>query len=119
MNSMKRVSVRLTPEAEEAYEYLISKASDSKQEETILNAFHQKIELIKNDVHYGNPVSKRLIPSEYKTKYGVKNLFRVELPSFWRMLYTLTAGDSGVETLVIVIDIIDHKKYDKVFGYKK
>lgn len=119
MNSMKRVSVRLTPEAEEAYEYLISKASDSKQEETILNAFHQKIELIKNDVHYGNPVAKRLIPSEYKTKYGVKNLFRVELPSFWRMLYTLTAGNSGVETLVIVIDIIDHKKYDKVFGYKK
>lgn len=35
------------------------------------------------------------------------------------MLYTLTAGNSGVETLVIVIDIIDHKKYDKVFGYKK
>ena len=119
MNSMKRVSVRLTPEADEAYESLISKASDSKQEETILNAFHQKIELIKNDVHYGNPVSKRLIPSEYKTKYGVKNLFRVELPSFWRMLYTLTADNQGVETLVIVIDIIDHKKYDKIFGYKK
>lgn len=116
---MKRVSVRLTPEADQAYEYLISKASDSKQEETILDAFHQKIELIKNDVHYGNPVSKRLIPSEYKTKYGVKNLFRVELPGFWRMLYTLTAGNSGVEILVIVIDIIDHKKYDKVFGYKK
>ncbi len=44
---MKRVSVRLTPEADEIYEYLISKASHSKQEETILNAFHQKIELIK------------------------------------------------------------------------
>lgn len=71
MNGMKRVSVRLTPEADEAYEYLISKASDSKQEETILNAFHQKIELIKNDVHYGNPVAKRLIPSEYKTKSAV------------------------------------------------
>jgi hypothetical protein len=116
---MKRVSVRLTPEAEKIYESLISKASHSKQEETILNAFHQKIELIKNDVHYGNPVAKRLIPSEYKTKYEVKNLFRVELPGFWRMLYTLTAGNPDIDTLVIVIDIIDHKKYDKVFGYKR
>lgn len=86
---MKRVSVRLTPEADEVYEYLISKSSDSKQEETILNAFYQKIELIKNDVHYGNPIAKRLIPPEYKTKYGVKNLFRVELPGFWRMFTLL------------------------------
>ncbi|KKH48123.1 hypothetical protein DU72_17360, partial [Methanosarcina mazei] len=73
----------------------------------------------KNTLNYIFVIPKRLIPSEYKTKYGVNNLFRVELPGFWRMLYTLTAGNSGVETLVIVIDIIDHKKYDKVFGYKK
>jgi len=43
----------------------------------------------------------------------------VELPNFWRMLYTLTAGSSGVEIVVLVLDIIDHKKYDKKFGYKK
>jgi mRNA-degrading endonuclease RelE of RelBE toxin-antitoxin system len=116
---MKRVSVRLTPEADEVYEYLLNKAPYSKQEEAILNAFLQKVELIKNDVHYGNPLAKRLIPSEYKSKYGVKNLFRVEFPGFWRVLYKITNGNQGVEILVIVIDILDHKKYDKIFGYKK
>jgi len=35
------------------------------------------------------------------------------------MLYTITNGNQGVKILVIVIDITDHKKYDKMFGYKK
>ena len=40
---MKRVLVRLTPEAEEVYQYLKDKAPDSKQEELLLNAFLQKV----------------------------------------------------------------------------
>ena len=97
----------------------MNKALDSKKEEAILNAFNQKVELIKENVHYGQPIAKKLIPIEYKTKYGITNLFRVELPDFWRMLYTLTAGSSGIEIIVLVLDIINHKKYDKKFGYKK
>ena len=116
---MKSVRVILSPEAADAYHNFMSKASDSKQEEVILNAFLQKVELLKENVHYGQPIAKKLIPAEYKTKYGITNLFRVELPNFWRMLYTLTAGSSGIEIIVLVLDITDHKKYDKKFGYKK
>ena len=94
---MKYVRVVLTPEAADAYHNFLSKASDSKKEEVILNAFLQKVELLKENVHYGQPIAKKLIPAEYKTKYGITNLFRVELPNFWRMLYTLTAGSSGIE----------------------
>ena len=57
-----------------------------------------------------------MIPKEYKIKYGVTNLFRIELPQFWRMLYTLTNGD--IEIIAFVLDVIDHKTYDKKFGYK-
>ena len=85
----------------------------------ILNAFLQKMELLKEDVHYGQPIAKKLIPAEYKTKYGITNLFRVELPNFWRMLYTLTAGSSGIEIIVLVLDIIDHKNMIKNLEYKK
>jgi hypothetical protein len=35
------------------------------------------------------------------------------------MLYTLTAGNSGIEIIILILDIIDHKKYDKKFGYEK
>lgn len=85
----------------------------------ILNAVHKKIELIKSNVHYGNPIAKKLIPEEYKVKYGVINLFRVKLPKFWRMLYTLTNGETEIEIIAFVLDIVDHKEYNKKFGYKK
>ena len=79
---------------------------------------NKKIELIKLNIHFGNPVAKNLIPKEYKIKYGVTNLFRIELPQFWRMLYTLTNGDTEIEIIAFVLDVIDHKTYDKKFGYK-
>ena len=56
----------------------------------------QKSELIKVNPHYGNPISKKLIPQENKDKYGIANLFRIELPDYWRMLYTLTDGESKI-----------------------
>lgn len=61
---------------------------------------------------------KNLIPQEYKTKYGASNLFRVELSNFWRMLYTLTNDEKEVEIIAFVLDIVDHNKYSKKFGYR-
>ncbi len=116
---MKQVKVILSPEAKEVYEFLNEEAPDSKQERSILNAINQKIEFIKQNPHYGNPIPKKLIPKEYIGKYGIKNLFRVELPNFWRMLYTLTAGETKIEIISFVLDIIDHPTYNKKFGYKK
>jgi len=34
------------------------------------------------------------------------------------MLYTLTGGDSDIEIVAFVLDVIDHKEYDKKFKYK-
>lgn len=115
---MKIVRVILSPEAGEVYKYLNEHAEHSKQEHTFLKAVNNKIALIKVNPHYGDSVAKRLIPSEYKAKYGVNNLFRVELPNYWRMLYTLTEGESQIEVIAFVLDMIDHKEYDKKFGYR-
>ena len=115
---MKTVRVIFSPEAEEVYKYLNEQALHSKIERSILNAIHKKIELIKANYHYGEPVSKNLIPETYKKNYGVTNLFRIELPNYWRMLYTLTDGESEIEIIAFVLDVVDHKEYDKKFGYK-
>ena len=115
---MKKIRVILSPEAEEIYQYLNEQSLKSKTEKTILNAINKKVELIKTNPHYGHPISKKLIPQEYIDKYDVKNLFRVELPNFWRMLYTLTDGESEIEIIAFVLDLIDHSIYDKKFGYK-
>ena len=116
---MKDVRIIFSPEAKEVFEYLNKEALTSKTERTILKSIKQKIEFVKANPHYGKPISKDKIPKEYKLKYGNINLFRIELPSFWRMLYTLTEGDTKVEVIAFVLDIIDHKDYNKKFGYKK
>ena len=114
---MKEVKIILSPEAEEVYKKLNSEAESNKQSRMILKAVNNKIDLIKANIHYGNPVAKNLIPEEYKLKFGTTNLFRVELPAFWRMLYTLTNNEE-VEIVAFVLDIIDHPTYDDKFGYK-
>lgn len=115
---MKQIRVKLSPEAEEVYKYINSQAPKSKLERMILNAVNQKIELIKANPHYGDGIPKRLIPKEYIVKYEITNLFRVELPNFWRMLYTLTS-EGDIEIIAFILDIIDHKAYDRKFGYRK
>ncbi|MBU1197617.1 hypothetical protein KJ765_03825 [Candidatus Micrarchaeota archaeon] len=115
----KTVRVVLSPEAEKVYRYLNERAPKSKRDRSILNAINKKVELIKANIHYGEPISKDKIPDEYKRKYGIKNLFRVELPQFWRMLYSLTEGGTEVEIVAFVLEISPHGTYDKRFGYKR
>lgn len=112
---MKPARVILSQEAEEAYNYLNARSAKSKIERSIFNSIKKKVELIKANPHYGDPVSKNLIPKEYVVKYGITNLFRVELSGFWRMLYTLTNDESEIEIIAFVLDIVDHRSYDKKF----
>ncbi|MFH0752241.1 MAG: hypothetical protein V1914_01455 [archaeon] len=113
----KILEVHLSPEAEETYNYLKKQAKIAKIERTILNALHKKSELIKTFPDYGDKIPQKLIPQKYKIKYGITNLFRVELPNFWRMLYTIKGHN--IEIIAFVLDILNHKDYNKKFGYKK
>ena len=107
------------PEAEEVYNFLNKEAAHSKVERSILSAINKKVELIKSNMHYGEPVNKKLIPAEYSGKYGITNLFRVELPNYWRMLYSLTDDECGIEIIAFVLDFLDHPQYNRKFGYAK
>jgi hypothetical protein len=115
---MKEIGVILSQEAKEVYTKLNADSENSKQSRMLLKAINQKIDLIKQNIHYGDPIAKNLIPEEYRIKYGTINLFRVELPCFWRMLYTLTNNEQ-IEIIVFVLDLIDHSDYDKKFGYRR
>ncbi len=111
------VCIRFSEEAKEVYDFLNEQASTSKKERMILNSLQAKLEIIKKDPHYGNPVSKSKISTYYKAKYSASNMFRVELPQFWRMLYTLTNFEEDIEIIALVLDICSHKDYDKKLGY--
>jgi len=72
-----------------------------------------KLEL---DREAGKRIPKRLIPHEYVAKYGVTNLWKLDLDRYWRMIYTIV-GDE-VRLVSVILEVLNHKKYDRKFGYR-
>ncbi len=110
----KEVRVLLKGQAKESY--LELKKRDDKESTTLLNSIQRIIDILKENPQFGDPIAKRLIPIKFKQD-GIQNLYRVELSNYWRLLYTLEG--TKVEIFAFVLSIVDHKEYDKLFGYKK
>ena len=116
----KEVRVILLDEADIEYKRLnelvgqqIKEGKENTGEIQLLRSIKQKKELIRANPFYGDNIKKKQIPK----CYNVQNLWRAELTGYWRMLYTIK-GDE-VQILCFILDIMDHKKYDKIFGYRK
>ena len=109
----KEVKVFMKRQAKDSYFSL--KNRTDKEAQTLLNSINRIIEILKSNPQYGNPIPKRLIPKSL-IKEGIQNLYRVELSNFWRMLYTIEG--TKIEILVFVLNIMNHKEYNKLFGYK-
>ncbi|MBR9678245.1 MAG: hypothetical protein GOU97_03075 [Nanoarchaeota archaeon] len=90
----------------------IKKGRNNSEEIQLLKSIKQKVELIKQNPFYGDNIPKRLIPKGY----SVNNLWRIELTHFWRMLYTIK-GDR-IEVICFILELINHKDYNKIFGFK-
>ncbi len=71
---------------------------------------------LKGNPFAGDQVKKSQIPAYYVKKYGITNLWRIELSNYWRLIYTIQSDE--VEIIDFVLDIVNHKEYDKKFGYK-
>ena len=109
----KEVKVFMKGQAKESY--LLLKNQHDKESQSLLNSIERATEILKSNPQYGEPISKRLIPNSL-IKEGIQNLYRVELSNFWRMLYTIEG--TKIEILVFVLKIMNHKEYNKLFGYK-
>jgi hypothetical protein len=73
------------------------------------------LESIKENPQTGNRIQYEKIPKCYISGYNAPSLFRVELSDGWRLVYSLT-GKQDQKT-VYVLEIFDHKDYEKRFGY--
>jgi len=71
---------------------------------------------LKHNAFSGIQIPKRLIPKEYLTKFGpLDNLWKYNLPNAWRLIYTIKRSE--VVVLSIVLEWMDHKEYERRFGY--
>jgi len=119
----KEVSVRLSEEADKVYQELNKivgeerlKSIESSFHQTLLRSINRVKDLLKQNPFAGDQVPKRQIPSKYLQKFDANNVWRIELADRWRLIYTITGNQ--IEIINFVIDIINHRDYDKIFGYK-
>ena len=120
----KKITIKLVGDAEKAFQDLNrivgeqrSNGITSSKDITLLNAINRIFDVIANNPFYGENAKKDLIPKEYRQKYDADNLFIVDLPDYWRMIYTLESDE--IEIIAFVLNIIDHNYYNKKFGFRK
>ena len=65
------------------------------------------------DCLHGEVVRKSAIPALLRREYGLENLYVEDLPSFWRLLYTVVRIEG--ERILVVLEIVDHRAYSRWF----
>lgn len=115
---VKAVDVILSDEAEAAEAKL--KALKSKGSATIARRITYYRQRLIEDCLFGEvipfPLPKSAKPLE-RRHAPLQNLYCVDLPSFWRLLYTLVRADG--KPYVFVLEIVDHPTYSKWFPGRK
>lgn len=69
------------------------------------------------DCLHGEVVRKSAIPPPLHERYGLENLYVEDLPSFWRLLYTIVKKD-GLR-VIVVVEIVEHRVYSRWFRGKR
>ena len=87
------------------------------EKQKLFNSIREAIDQLKCDPVAGIQIPHQFIPKKYVTMADVNNLWKFDLFGGWRLIYTLKTNE--IEILAIVLDVIDYKKYNKIFGYRK
>ena len=100
------------------YDELKASASDGDSGNSeLLKKLAKAVTKLKQNYRAGKHVPKDRIPEYYAVRYGVTNLWKLDLDKNYRLIYTLRG--TSVEIMCVLLEFFDHKKYSKRFGYKK
>jgi len=111
---MKTVFVTFVNKKVESEFYLLKEGrfEERGQYSLLFKAFQN----IKTDPSCGTKLPNRLWPKIYFKKYGhMNNLWKYDLPSGQRLIYTLAEND--LQIVCFVFEWLSHKDYEKRFKY--
>ena len=101
--------VFVNPELKRAFEEL-------DKDDPIKKGIIKAISFLKEDAFIGRRVKKDLIPKKLIEKYDINNLWICNLPSSWRLLYSLSPNEE-LKIVALVLDWMDHKDYERLFKF--
>lgn len=87
--------------------------SSSPELRTVAKRVHALKPVLLADCLHGEVVRKSVIPASLRREYGLENLYVEDLPSFWRLLYTVVRVDG--ERILVVLEIVNHRAYSRWF----
>ena len=109
-------AIKLSPEFLNGFTKLEGKAEEGDGEaEYLLKIFNKGLSRLSENAESGQKIPKKLWPGYYVKRYGINNLWRLRLDDSWRLIYTI--GKDEIELFCIILEAMDHKKYDRRFGY--
>ena len=83
----------------------------------LLKSIDREKNNIKINPQHGIHIPRKNLSKEVVKRYGTDRLWKIDLVGYWRMIYTIVGDDAKI--IAFVLEFMNHKKYDKVFGYKK
>lgn len=91
----------------------------NKTNENLYQLINKAIDFLKQN-RTGAPISKKLpIYKYFEKKYGINNLFLIDISKEARAVYTNTSNNE-FQILQILLEVYEsHKEYEKRGGYKK
>jgi len=101
-------------ELEQTYESWSTLAAQGKKPaQSVWASMQRGISRLKSDAQWGKLIRQQFIPKYFRERYGLSNLYCINLADFHRCFYTI------VNRSVILLDIVDHPTYDKWFPGRK
>ena len=115
----KEIWVVFSEDADKDYIELQKQALFEKENSfniQLLKAIDREKANLKIDPQHGIHIPRKYIPKALINKYGTDRLWKIDLVGYWRLIYTIT-GDE-IKIVAFILDFVDHKKYNKLFGYR-
>ena len=104
----EKISIRGAPDFMEFFNSLDNTSDQYKEINDVLD-------LLKKDYAKGNKIPRNLWPKKYSKEHQIHTLFRFNLRSGWRLVYTVYG--TRQEKVCTILEVFDHKEYEKRFGY--
>lgn len=98
------------------WENLEKAFNELSDKDPIKKALIKAIRDIKQNAFCGRNVKKKLIPKELIKKYQINNLWIYNLPSAWRMLYSLS-NEEEIQLVAVLLNWMDHSSYERLFKF--
>lgn len=85
------------------------------QDKNLYKFINRAIDDLKQNPVCGIKIPKKIWPKNYIQKYNVSNLWKYDLPSSWRLIYTIKEDE--ITILNVILEWFDHKGYEERFNY--